>query len=561
MKKCLLPGLIMALGLSAYAVSSTMQHKGLEYQYVNSIGVPLPPDAAPPEQQVFRQFAADQPYNEWFRTIYKGSVGKYLIGEPLTRTDRNFLLRGAAAERWEVSEDGMTWTFHLRPGLQWSDGQPLTARDYRFSLRRGADPDNAYDFEWYYRPIKNWQAVVARKLPLDALGVRAPDDLTLEITTESPTPYLPLLLTYSWVSPEHVVRKYGDTWSTRPETCISSGPFIMTEWIKGKEMVFAPNPMYRGPDRPYLERVVYKIFTATTPPQRLPAYEANEIDLADIETQAELARMLSDPTFEDQVNTWPNFWTHYLFFNTQVPPFNDRRVRLAFALAIDREALCGSALRGFAVPAYSMLPPGFPAYRGEEFREVQEYDPERARRLLAEAGYPDGRGFPTVEMWLRNEALMHRDAAEGLQALLQRTLGIRVEVRNMEAKVFMDGLNNHTTLFGLVPYEFDFVDPSNMLGVWMSDGRHNWSNRQFDALIREAGAEVKDPARRIALYQEAEHLLVEDAGGVFLWHKGKAQIWKPYLKGDALEPNALGYRAFRGDQVMTSTTSMYIAEH
>lgn len=553
--------LLSLLALSGYALSASVTGNQTGSRYVNSGGVLLPPDAAPPEQQVFKQFVVDQPYNEWFRTIYKGAAGKYLVGEPLTRTNRNFELRGSAAERWEVSEDGLTWTFYLRSGLQWSDGVPLTAGDYVFSLRRGADPNNAYDFEWYYQVIKNWASVVARKLPLDSLGVRAPTDLTLEVTTESPTPYLPLLLTYSWVSPEHAVKKYGDVWSTRLETSVSSGPYRVSKWTKGEEMVLTPNPMYRGIDRPYLEQVIFKTFNATTPPQRLPAYESNEIDLADIETQAELARLESDPTMKNQVYTWPNFWTQYLFFNTEAPPFNDRRIRLAFSLAIDRDALCRSALRGFAVPAYSMLPPGFPAHQGDRFKESQGYNPERARQLLAEAGYPKGKGFPPAEMWLRAESNMHRDAAEGIQALIQRNLGITVEVRNMEAKTFMDGLNNHTTPLGMVPYEFDFVDPSNMLGLWTSSGRHNWNNLSFDALMNEAGAEVRDQGRRLALYQQAERLLVDDVAGVFLWHRGRAQIWKPYLKGDALEPSNAGYRSYRGDQVMSSTLSMYISKH
>lgn len=543
-----------------HAIRAATQHGHGESRYVNSIGIPLPPDAAPPERQVLMLFDEDRPYNEWFRSIYKGSAGKYHVGEPLTRTNRNFELRGGAAERWEVSEDDLTWTFYLRPGLQWSDGVPLTAHDYVFSFRRGANPETAYDFEWYYRPIKNWGDVIGRRKPLTALGVRAVDDLTLEITTETPVPYLPLLLTYSWVSPKHAVEKYGDTWSTRPETSVSSGPFVLKEWIKGDRMVLAANPMYRGADPPYLERIVFKLFNSTTPPQQLPAYEAGEVDIAEIQNQAELARIQTDERLKDQVHTFPNFWTHYLFFDNQSPPFNDVRVRKALAHAIDREALCRSALRGFAIPAYSMLPPGFPAYGGDPLKRFQAYDPDLARRLLAEAGYPNGQGFPRVEMWLRNEPVMHRDAAEGIQALLKRVLNIEVEVRNMENKIFMDGLNNHTTLFGLVPYEFDYVDPSNMLGLWMSTGRHNWNNPAFDGLMTLANAEVKNPDRRIALYQEAERLLVEDVGGVFLWHKQKAHVWKRYLKGSALEPNRLGYRAWRGDQVMSSSISIYVAD-
>ena len=528
-------------------------------RYVNSIGVPLPADALPPGQQVLYKFSESRPYNEWFRTVYKGAEGKYIIAEPLTRTNRNFVLRGGAAERWEMSDDELVWTFHLRPGQQWSDGRPLTAHDYVFSLRRGADPENAYDFGWYYQPIRNWQAVVARKVPVDSLGVWASDDLTLHVATEEPTPHMPLLLTYSWVSPEHAVRKHGDTWSTRPETCISSGPFVMAEWTKGERMIYEANPMYRGVDKPFLEKLVYRMFNLTTPPPRLPAYEAGEIDITDVENQAELARLLSDDNLSDQVHTWPNFWTHYLFFDVTKPPFNDRRVRLAISLAIDRAAICNSALRGFAIPGYAMLPPGFPAYSDGIYAEDQGYDPARARELLAEAGYPDGRGLPELDMWLRNEIAMHRDAAEGLQAMLNRNLNMEVEVRNVENKVFMDGLNNHTLTFGLVPYEFDFVDPSNLLGLWRSNGRHNWNNAAFDGLMTAADAEVRDPGRRIALYREAERLLVEDVAGVFLWHRQRAQVWKPYLKGSALEPNASGFRTWRGDQVMSSSITMYIA--
>lgn len=551
--------LAAAVTWTAYGLVDTLGSGGGP-RHVNSIGVTLPADALPPEQQVIRVFSESRPYNEWFRTVYKGAAGKYIIAEPLTRTDRNFTLRGGAAERWEMSADGLEWTFHLRPGQQWSDGRPLTAHDYVFSLRRGADPENAYDFGWYYQPIRNWRAVVAREVPLDSLGVRASDDLTLHVATEEPTPHLPLLLTYSWVSPEHAVRKYGDTWSTRAETCVSSGPFVMTEWTKGERMVYEANPRYRGADKPYLEKLIYKMFNLTTPPPRLPAYEAGEIDLTEVENQAELARLLSDDNLGDQVHTWPNFWTHYLFFDVTKPPFNDRRVRLAISLAIDRAAICRSALKGFAIPGYAMLPPGFPAYSGDAYAESQRYDPARARQLLAEAGYPDGRGFPELDMWLRNEIAMHRDAAEGLQAMLNRNLNMKVEVRNVENKVFMDGLNNHTFAFGLVPYEFDFVDPSNLLGLWRSNGRHNWNNADFDGLMTAADGEVRDPDRRIALYREAERLLVEDVAGVFLWHRQRAQVWKPYLKGSALEPNADGYRSWRGDQVMSSSITLYIAE-
>ena len=186
----------------------------LSAQRVNSIGVELPEDAAPPERQRLRFFEMDGTYMEWFKTIYKRSPATNLISEPLVRQDHNYDLVPAAARSWEATPDGNTWLFHLRSGMQWDDGRPFNAHDYVFTFRRGADPDNAYDFEWHYRIIKNWSAVVGRRLPVDSLGVEAIDDTTLAVHTEQPVPYLPFNLIMSWASPEHAVAKYGEEWST-----------------------------------------------------------------------------------------------------------------------------------------------------------------------------------------------------------------------------------------------------------------------------------------------------------------------------------------------------------
>ena len=164
--------------------------------YVNDRGVVMPPDAAAPSGQVVRTFFLEGTYQEWFRTVYKVMHGQRLIAEPLMRVDKNFELLPAAAERWEPSEDGLTWYFFLRQGLVFSDGRPLTGDDYVYTFRRGADPENAYDFEWYYRSIKNWGAVVRREMPLDSLGVHAVDAYTLAVETEEVCTYLPHLLFY-----------------------------------------------------------------------------------------------------------------------------------------------------------------------------------------------------------------------------------------------------------------------------------------------------------------------------------------------------------------------------
>ena len=528
--------------------------------YVNSIGVVLPADAAAPSAQSVRTFQLDHTYMEWFRTIYKGTYGMRIIQEPLIRLDKAFNLLPAAAERWWPSEDGLTWYFAIRQGMQFSDGRPLTAHDYVYTLRRGADPKNAYDAEWYYRPIKNWGEVVGGRLPLDSLGVHALDDYTLAIATEERCAYLPDLLVDSWVSPRQAIEKYGDAWSTDAKTSIASGPFYLAEWTKADRVVMKANPHYHGPAKPYLETLIGKLYTETTPPPMLASYEANEVDHVRITNQAELARIKTEPNLENELHAFTDFDTYYLTMNTFRPPFDNLKVRQAFSHAIDREAICRSALQGFAIPAYSMLPPGFPASSSEAFKPIQGYDPALARKLLAEAGYPDGRGFPRTEMWIRRDVRPVHDAGEAIHAMVRQNLGIDLVLRNMEIKTFMDALNSHNMPIGLVRFGYDFVDPSSLMNLWLSMGRHAWKNDFFDRQVGYAGTIVNDRKERMDAYQVAERMLVEEVGGLFVWHTVLNQMWKSKVKGEALEPNRFGYSAWRGEQVGNTAFTLYIAQ-
>lgn len=525
---------------------------------INRLGRVLPDDAAPLAQQVIRLFEIDGPYMEWFKTIYKRSPATDLISEPLVRFDKNFELSPAGAMSWEVTPDGTTWIFHLRPGMQWDDGRPFTAHDYVFTFRRGADPKNAYDFEWYYRTIKNWAAVVTRQMPLDSLGVTALDDLTLAVRTEQPVPYLPFNLVQSWASPRQAVEKYGDEWSTRPETSVSSGPFRLTQWKKNEKIILDINPTYRGSAPPYIEQVAIYVFSQAGQPPMLAAYESGEVDMILLTGQAALGRVKSDPVLRNDLHSAVNFITFYLTMDTYNAPFNDLRVRQAFAHAIEREALLRSALRDVAVLAYGMLPPGFPGAQPEAFKEAQKYDPDRARRLFAEAGYPGGRGFPQVDIWLRGrDAYDTATAAEAIQAMLADVLGIRVGIRTIETKVFTDGLNNHAVTLALVPYSQDYPDPSNLLGLWMSNGRHAWHNDEFQRLVRKGNQYMGASQARYGIYHQAERILVEDVGGVFLWHPVQHWMWKSYFRSPDLEPNRLGMEVWSGNALMSG----YVVEH
>lgn len=526
---------------------------------VNSVGVLLPPDAAPLEYQVFTSFKAENRYLDMATSHYQVVGHDYaLVNEPLVRMDRNYNMLPAAATRWEVSDDGLTWTFYLQPDLIFADGHPLTAYDFEDTFKRWADPATGFDLEWFYRSIKHWGAVVAGKLPLDSLGVKALDDHTIAFATEDPTPYLPLILTFSWVTPSHLYEKHGPGWSTRPETLMGSGPFRLVEWSKLDRIVLEPNPHYRGPHKPYLERVVTKLFNAAVPPPMLSSYEAGDTDHVILSNQAEINRVRTDSRLRDQLDTYMAFGTTYLMMDTFKPPFNDLRVRQAFSHAIDNDDLVGSALRGIAVPAATMLPDGFPAANPRELGPIQRYDPVRARQLLSEAGYPDGRGFPHTVMWIRGTNLQGGEAPQAVQAMLKHNLSIDVGVQNTEAKLFMETMYQGNIAFAMIPYGYDYMDPSNLLGIWLSTGRHAWYNERFESIMAFANHLIGDPARRIALYHEAERILVEDVAGIFLWHSQYNELWKPYLRAEALERNDRGGYAIRVDKMLNLSTTLYV---
>ncbi len=527
---------------------------------INSVGIQLPPDAAPVEHQVLTRFELDNRYMDRATAISKQAFGVGLVAEPLTRIDGDFNLIPAAATHWEVTEDGYTWIYYIQPGLIFADGHPLTAYDYEATFRRWANPATGFDWQWYFQPIKNWNEVVGGRMPVDSVGAHALDEHTLAFTTGRPTPYLPVLLNKVWVTPTHLFDKYGPEWAAKPETHFGSGPYRLKEWRRAEQIVLVPNEKYRGPVKPILERIVAKLYNHTVSPQFLSSYEAGEVDYIPLNNQAEINRVKSDPMLRSQLNTYTDFATFYMMFNTYKPPFNDRRVRQAFSHAINQEDITKSALWNVGLPATSMLPPGFPSANPEALAHIQKFDPELARKRLAEAGYPNGIGFPSVDIWLRQETAVNRIGAEAVQAMLKQNLNIDVGVRNMERKVFAEALPTRELILGMVPYQYDYLDAGNLLTIWLSNGRHAWHNDRFEQLVLEANELVGDPDRRQTMYQEAERILVSDVGGVFLWYLQINQMWKPYIKGKAVEPNKWGYRAWRNDLMMHLSPTLYITK-
>ncbi len=546
---------------------------------VNSVGIELPADAAPIEEQVLRLANTEYSWLSWDYTAYDYTWGALIgIHDSCVRPDKEFNPQPSGCESWEASDDGLTWTFHLPKDKVWSDGEPVTAEDWVFTLQRYARPD--YDFEWFYSMagITNWGAVVSGDMPPEDLGAQVVDDYTFTVTTDQPAPFLVKQFADLWVAPKHIVkdRMADGSWALDPATAVSAGPYKLEKWEKGKEIVWVANDKYTGPYPATMDKIV-NVFM--TPETRFNAYQNGELDIIGYGYEidlppASLAQVQADAALKEQLLVWPNFITYYLFFDTWNPPFDDPLVRQAFSHAIDRDALVNGPLQHQASVAYTMNPPGFPGESVDQLKDIQNYDPEMAAKLMADAGYPNGEGFPTLIMRTRSAYPALTNAAEGIASMLKENIGVEIEIQDLDYSIYMEMLGDQKKNeggdmnFALVPYEYDFVDGSNLLGVWggceeegadMPDmpGRHTWYNTEYNALVCEANGIIGDEAKRNELYQKAERILIENVGLVPIYHGVFNVLVNPKLKGPALEPNKAGVVTFRGFRFNSSEGQIY----
>ena len=446
----------------------------------------------------------------------------------------------ALAERWETSADGLVWRFHLRPGARWSNGDALTAQDFVFGIHRVLSPRLASEYAYVLYPLKNAEAFNAGRITDFAqVGVRAPDDFTLEFTLERPAPYLAAAVTLPAWFPVHraSIEKLGQfddravPW-TRPENMVCNGPFVLQEWSPGSRVVVGRNPNYWDARHVRLNRIVfYPIENAST---QEAAFRAGQLHLTSDVPLSKIAAYRRDHPAILRID--PFLDTAFMRFNTRRPPFNDPHVRQALARALDRTALVRDVLLGGQQPAHCLTPPDTAGYTA---RAGIPDDFAAARRLLAEAGYPGGRGFPKVEIQFATLELNQR-LLEAVQQMWRRELGIGVTLANKEQRVWLNDERQLNYDISYAHWIGDYVDPSTYLELFTSDGGNNstgWADPAYDRLVRAAGAE-QDPARRNELYQQAEAILLGAAPiapvffntRVFLCHPA-VRNWRPALLG------------------------------
>jgi oligopeptide transport system substrate-binding protein len=416
------------------------------------------------------------------------------------------------AESWEVSPDGCTYTFHLRTNLVWSTGDPIRADDVVYSWIRALDPKTASDYAGSLYYLKNAQDFNFGKITNSSLiGIHAIDPFTVRVDLNHPTAFFLDICTLpvAAVVPRQTIEKYGDRWlMARPLPV--SGPFELGYWRLNDRVRLVKNPRYW--DEANTRSHIIEILPVGAPDTALNLYERGEADIVLDRTLVPgelLDVLLKRPDF----HTFDYLATYFIRFNVTKKPFDDPRVRQALALAIDKERIVKKITRAGEKPATSLVPPDTENYTPPE---GLGYNPELARKLLAEAGYPGGKGFPRFEYTFNAPAgggnEIHQDVAIELQQMWHDQLGIQMDMRPLEWKVYLSAQDHLDYQLSRSSWTADYDDANTYLEMFLSDNGNNrcgWKNASYDALIHEAN-EQTDLKKRAAIFQQAETLLVRD---------------------------------------------------
>ncbi len=453
-------------------------------------------------------------------------------------------LPGAAAS-WDISADGLTYTFHLRPDGVWSNGDPVTAQDFVFSIERILSPKLASDYAYMLDVLAGAADYTAGKLSdFEKVGAKALDARTLQLTLVRPTPYLLSLTAHQAWYPVHPtsVRRHGDihargTGWTRPGALVGNGPFVLAEWRPDQHILVNKNPRYHGAAQNQIEAV--KFFPVADPGVDERAFRAGQLHVTyDVLPDRLDAWRREAP---GQLRVDPFLEVFYVRFNTTRAPFDDVRVRRALSLAIDRDAIAGPVMRGSRAPARSFVPPNTAGYTSTA---AVPTDYPAARKLLAEAGFPGGKGFPKIEIKM-NADPVNTKVFEAIQQMWRKELGIDSTLSSMDFRVYIDTMQ--TLAFDVLRSRWvgDFNDPATFTDLFTSTSGNNntgWKNPAYDRVVAAAALE-QETSRRFELLRQAELILVEETPATPVFFGARTYLIHPDVRG--WEPALLGIHRYQ----------------
>jgi oligopeptide transport system substrate-binding protein len=457
--------------------------------------------------------------------------GDKMLYSGLVSFDPNLNLTPDLAQSWDVSPDGTVYTFHLRENARFHDGKPVTAQDVIYSWERAASPALASDTALtYLGDIVGINELAAGQIN-NAAGLAALDDHTLQVTIDAPKPYFLYKLTYPTafiVDRENV--ESGAEWYRQPN---GTGPYRLREWIRFESIVYEANPdFYLG--QPSIPYIVYQLYSGLG----IRLYESNEIDITGI-SRYDADRFL-DPTepLHGELITGVNLCTGYITFDTTRPPFDDVNVRRAFSMAFDRQKYLDVVLGGHALPANGLYPPGLPGFNIA--LKGLLYDPAQARQTLEGSKYGGANGLPPIVFTDAGIGSYIGMDVAAMAEMWEQNLGVTITVENLEPNYYLQQIysGNHGQLIS-GGWCADYPDPENFADVLFHSGSSQnnggYSNPQLDSLLEQARTE-QDVARRIAMYQQAEQILVDDAAALWTTHSFSYELARSYVKGYVFTP-------------------------
>jgi oligopeptide transport system substrate-binding protein len=457
--------------------------------------------------------------------------GDKLLYSGLVSFDPNLNLTPDLAESWEVSADGMVYTFHLREHAKFHNGRLVTAQDAIYSWERAASPELSSDTALtYLGDIVGIRELASGQVE-SASGLVALDDHTLQVTIDAPKPYFLYKLTYSTafiVDKENV--ESGEEWYRQPN---GTGPYRLREWIRFESIVYEANPdFYLG--QPSIPYIVYRLYAGVG----IRLYESNEIDITGI-SRYDADRFL-DPSelSHDELISGVNLCTGFITFDTTRPPFEDVNVRRAFSMAFDRQKYLDVVLGGHALPAHGLYPPGLPGF--DTSLKGLPYDPAQARQTLEQSQYGGPDGLPPIVFTDAGVGSYIGADVAAMAEMWEQNLGVTITVENLEPNYYLEQIysGNHGQLIS-GGWCADYPDPENFADILFHSGSQQnnggYSNPQLDALLEQARVE-QDVTRRITMYQQAERILVEDAAALWTTHSFSYELVKPYVKGYVFTP-------------------------
>ena len=464
------------------------------------------------------------------------------IFEGLTIKDENGNIIPGTAEKWDISDDGLIYTFYLRTNAKWSDGQPVTAHDFVYAWKRVVDPNVAAKFSYFMEPIENAKEIISGEKSIDELGVKAINDHILEVKLESPTPYFMELSSFRLYLPvrKDIIEKYGDNWTLKPETYIGNGAFKMLERKINEKITMVQNTNYWNIKNIKPKKLTFILMDDAN--ASLASIKQGYLNFSKSLPRNNIIKLEQ----ENIVQIYSSLATYQYRINVKKDILKNLDIRKALFLSIDRDYIINNITKAGEKPAYFLVSFGIKDYKAN-FRDNDKYyinkennysnDIIEAKKLMSKAGYSNGIGFPILELTIPNSDI-DQNIAEAVQNMWKKILGIDVKINKYESGMYFQEL--HDRNFDIASYIWyaDFNDPINFLNVFVSSefaNYGNYSNEKYDHYINISSI-TNNEENRMKILHEAENLLFQDVATIPIFYSSEAFLASPNLKGVEYDP-------------------------